>query len=132
MRRMAAVAGSTGVGEAFTAASVAACEAAGLVDFTMTAFPGVVFITVGLANFIEGSAAFAEAALEARSLPAHISMIGTATPTRIMVAAMSIRRPDTGITAKIRLATTRMSPSATRLGSRFLPADERVVVLPSP
>src|SRR4051812_464153 len=80
---MEGVAGSTGVGVAFTAASVAACEAAGFVDFTMTALPGVVSLAVVLANFIEDSAAFVEATLEARWLPAHISMIGVAIPSRV-------------------------------------------------
>src|SRR4051794_41389472 len=103
---MVGVAGSMGVEAAFTAA--------------------------GLANFIGGSAAFTGAALEQRRLPAHISMVGAAIPSRVMGTARDIRRPSTGITARIRLATTRMSPNATRPGSRFLPADGQVVVQPPP
>src|SRR4051794_20120032 len=111
---MVGVAGSMGVEAAFTAASVAASEAA------------------GLANFIGGSAAFTGAALEQRRLPAHIFMVGAAVPSRGIVAARGIRRPRTGISSRIRLATTRMSPNATRPGSRFLPADGQVIVLPPP
>src|SRR3954469_25005669 len=111
---MVGVAGSMGGEAAFTAASVAPSE------------------VVRLANFIGGSAAFTGVALEQRRLPAHISMVGAAIPSKVMVTARNIRRPSTGITAGIRLATTRMSPNATRPGSRFLPADGQVVVLPPP